>query len=77
MDSTKRRFLKCGTAALAASISLRPTATLAQTGCRRVSGAGSYVLGPFQHADEKEQRVFLLTDLGFDEKTLWCKVATN
>jgi len=77
MDSTRRRFLKCSSAALAASITLRPTAALAQTGCRRVSGAGSYVLGPFQNADQKDQRVFLVTDLGFDERTLWCKVATN
>jgi hypothetical protein len=35
------------------------------------------VLGPFQNADQKDQSVFLVTDLGFDERTLWCKVATN
>jgi hypothetical protein len=35
------------------------------------------LLGPFQHAKIADRQAYLTTDLGFDETTVWCKVATN
>ena len=77
MQSTRRKFLQRGGAGLAAGIALLPPSSPAQTSCRRVSGAGSYSLGPFEHAEQKNQQVFLVTDLGFDETLVWCKITTN
>lgn len=49
----------------------------AQTACRRVNGSGSYGLGPFEPLRSGDEPVFLVTDLGFDETMVFCKVATN
>lgn len=49
----------------------------AQETCQRVNGSGSYALGPFEPLDVDADPVFLITDLGFDETMLFCKVTTN
>ena len=43
----------------------------------RVSGSGSYALGPFPHGDDPNGQAYLITDLGFDETMVYCKVTTN
>ncbi len=82
MSVSRRRFLKrAGTGLVAtASVLALPRSAHAATGGRRISGSGSYDLGPFPHRDEPEnpdRRVPLTTDLGFDETMVYCKVTTN
>ena len=77
MSTTRRLFLKQGGLTLVASAGLWTSPASAQSSCRRVSGAGSYRLGPFEHAQIEGREVFLLTDLGFDETWVRCKITTN
>ncbi len=74
MSVSRRAFFTKG-GLLAAGFLAVETPALAA--CQRVNGAGSYLLGPFAHAQQKDRPVFLTTDLGFDETIVWCKVATN
>jgi hypothetical protein len=60
-----------GLAALPARAQTEPTV------CRRVSGAGSYRLGPFDPVEAGGEPAYLVTDLGFDERIVFCKVTTN
>jgi hypothetical protein len=45
--------------------------------CQRVSGAGSYRIGPFDPVEADGEPAYLVTDLGFDETMVFCKVTTN
>ena len=82
MSVSRRRFLKRTGAGLVttAGVLALPGSASAASGGRRVSGSGSYDLGPFPHRDDPEnpdRRVPLTTDLGFDETMVYCKVTTN
>mgnify|MGYP000684069868 CR=1 FL=1 len=77
MNLTRRGFLTRASVGVLATSSVCAPRASAQAGCRRVSGSGSYLLGPFEHAQVRGQQTFLLTDLGFDETQVWCKVTTN
>jgi hypothetical protein len=77
MNITRRNFLtKFGIGALATA-GLFAQATVAQTTCSRVSGAGSNNLGPFEPVRAGADPVFLIADMGFDETFVFCKVTTN
>ncbi len=78
MSPTRREFLwRAGIGALAVGGLLSATPVRAGTDCRRVNGAGSYRLGPFDPVDPAGEPVFLVADLGFDETMVFCKVTTN
>src|SRR5713226_2833898 len=77
MAPTRRRFLKQAGAGLFAVGSLLAIRTPVRAACQRMSGAGSHTLGPFDHAQEQGKQVFLVTDLGFDETMMFCKITTN
>ena len=79
MSFSRRGFLKyagTGLVTTAGVLTLGPTTAKAANGVR-VNGSGSYNLGPFEHGLNPEQEAFLVTDLGFDETMLFCKVTTN
>ena len=77
MRPTRREFLKqAGTGVLITS-GLLAGGVRAQDTCTRVNGAGSYRLGPFDPVEDGADPVYLITDLGFDETMLFCKVGTN
>jgi len=77
MKATRRRFLEyLGMGALATGGVLL-NRVRAQDTCRRVSGGGSYLLGPYRGVGERAESVYLVTDLGFDETMLFCTVRTN
>ena len=82
MSVSRRRFLKrAGTGLVTtAGVLALPGSASAASGGRRVSGSGSYDLGPFDHRDDPDNpdnKVPLTTDLGFDETMVYCKVTTN
>ena len=78
MISSRREFIKRGGLYTLAGAGMAAIATPGQAQiCPRVSGAGSYLLGPFQNYKDPNKQGYLVTDLGFDETTVWCKVATN
>ena len=79
MSVSRRRFLKRTGAGLVttAGVLALPRSASAATGGRRISGSGSYDLGPFMHRDDPNRQAFLTTDLGFDETMVYCKVTTN
>ena len=79
MSVSRRRFLKRTGAGLVttAGVLALPGSASAASGGRRVSGSGSYALGPFVHGDDPTGQAFLITDLGFDETMVYCKVTTN
>ncbi len=82
MSVSRRRFLKrAGTGLVTtAGVLALPRSAHAATGGRRISGSGSYDLGPFDHRDDPDNpdnKVPLTTDLGFDETMVYCKVTTN
>jgi len=79
MSVSRRRFLKRTGAGLVttAGVLALPRSASAASGGRRISGSGSYDLGPFMHADDPNRQAFLTTDLGFDETMVYCKVTTN
>jgi hypothetical protein len=76
MRVNRRTFLRqTGFRALAATAFFASPAR--NSACSRVSGAGSYQLGPFDPVNRNEELVYLLTDLGFDETMVFCKITTN
>ena len=75
MNVTRRKFLTGLGAGLLASSTMMPA--LGRTTCQRISGFGSYLLGPFDPVVDGAEPVYLTTDLGFDESALFCKVSTN
>lgn len=77
MLATRRAFLKNMSIGALVSVSLLTNKPQAQTPCTRVNGAGSYRLGPFDPLETDGEPVYLITDLGFDETMLFCKVSTN
>ena len=82
MSVSRRRFLKRAGAGLVttAGVLALPGSASAASGGRRISGSGSYDLGPFDHRDDPnnpDNKVPLTTDLGFDETMVYCKVTTN
>ena len=79
MSVSRRRFLKRTGAGLVttAGVLALPRSASAATGGRRISGSGSYDLGPFPHGSDPNRQTFLTTDLGFDETMVYCKVTTN
>ncbi len=78
MRPTRRKFLKqLGAGLIAGSGVAAFGSATAQEACGRVNGAGSYLLGPFDSVEPNSEPVFLVSDLGFDETMLFCKVSTN
>lgn len=77
MSATRRHFLKQVGGGLLAAGGLLALPRSARAECQRVSGAGSYRLGPFDPAQPSDEMVYLVTDLGFDETMVYCKVTTN
>ena len=78
MRATRRDFLKQLGAGLVAGSGLMAVGSArAQEVCARVNGAGSYLLGPFDPVETGKDPVYLVSDLGFDETMLFCKVSTN
>ena len=78
MNSTRREFLRRASIGMLAFGSLRSaTRVRAGTDCSRVSGTGSYSLGPFEAVEAGGEPVFIVADLGFDETMVFCKVTTN
>ena len=79
MSVSRRGFLKhagTGLVTTAGVLALPGSASAASHGMR-VSGSGSYALGPFPHGDDPNGQAYLITDLGFDETMVYCKVTTN
>ena len=79
MSVSRRGFLKhagTGLVTTAGVLALPGSASAASHGMR-VSGSGSYALGPFTHGDDPNREAYLITDLGFDETMVYCKVTTN
>ncbi len=78
MRPTRRKFLKqLGAGLIAGSGVAAFGSASAQEACGRVNGAGSYLLGPFDPVQPSSEPVFLVSNLGFDETMLFCKVSTN
>src|SRR5262245_23123930 len=79
MKTTRRTFLaKLGIGAVAtAGLVTANSPVRASSVCQRVNGSGSYKLGPFDAAKAGDDPVYLITDLGFDESMVFCKVTTN
>ncbi len=76
--STRREFLRqLGTGLIAGSGFIAVGSAVAQEACGRVNGSGSYLLGPFDPVDAAKMPVYLVSDFGFDETMLFCKVSTN
>ena len=80
MNLTRRKFLT------QFSVSTLTSAGLVAAGvpvnadsCKtqRVNGVGSSRLGPFDPVKKGDDPVYLLSDLGFDETLVFCKVTTN
>ena len=78
MTSTRRAFLsRFGIGSLiTGSLLATGLPTKAQGTCRRVSGAGSYLVGPFKPLEGSDP-IFLVADLGFDETMVFCTIRTN
>ena len=79
MSVSRRGFLKHAGTGLAttAGVLAFPGSARAASHGMRVSGSGSYALGPFPHGDDPNGQAYLITDLGFDETMVYCKVTTN
>ncbi len=78
VHATRRDFLKRLGVGLVAGSGLVAVGTArAQEVCERVNGSGSYLLGPFDPVEPGMDPVYLVSDLGFDETMLFCKVSTN
>ena len=78
MNPTRREFLRRGSiGVLAFGGILSATRVRAGTTCGRVSGAGSYSIGPFEAVEAGGEPVFVVADMGFDETMVFCKVTTN
>jgi hypothetical protein len=77
MNTSRRNFISQFGFGLLGSSSLFIKNTDVQTGCQRVSGVGSSRLGPFDPVTKGDNQVYLLSDLGFDETLVFCKVTTN
>ena len=79
MSVSRRGFLKhAGTGLVTtAGVLAFPGSARAASHGMRVSGSGSYALGPFPHGDDPNGQAYLITDLGFDETMVYCKVTTN
>jgi hypothetical protein len=77
MSTTRRNFISQLGFGLLASSSLLLKNPQAQAACQRVSGVGSSSLGPFDPVNWVDSPVYLLSDLGFDETLVFCKVTTN
>lgn len=77
MSSTRRTFLKNFSVGALATGGLLTAGVPAQETCRRISGAGSYLLGPFLSAEARGQPAFMVADLGFDETMVYCTIRTN
>ncbi len=78
MRWTRRNFLRrLGLSAVTGGGLLMISGARAQQACGRINGAGSYLLGPFEATGAGAGEVFLVTDMGFDETMIFCKVSTN
>lgn len=78
MNVTRRNFmLKVGIGAMSGVGLLGATKSARAESCPRVNGSGSYRLGPYDPVKTGDDPVFLITDLGFDETMVFCKVTTN
>ena len=77
MSTPRRTFISQFGFGLLASSSLLLKNPRVQAACQRVSGVGSSRLGPFDPVKEGNSPVYLLSDLGFDETLVFCKVTTN
>ena len=79
MNFTRRNFLtRFGIGALTTGLittGIPVRADNCQT--QRVNGVGSSRLGPFDPVKKGNDPVYLLSDLGFDETLVFCKVTTN
>jgi hypothetical protein len=73
----RREFIRGLGIGTLATFGLSTSRMSARDACSRVSGAGSYQLGPFEPLQAGSDQVFLLTDLGFDETMVFCKITTN
>src|SRR5262249_7818013 len=77
MNVTRRSFLtRFGFGTLAAA-GVLATSVPVRAACQRVSGAGSYQLGPYNPLENGAEPVYLSTELGFDETMVFCKIVTN
>src|SRR5260221_280455 len=78
MRLARRKFLTLSAVGgLLAGLSFTPKSAMGLATCRRVSGSGSYNIGPFESVVNGAKPVYLVTDLGFDETMVYCKVTTN
>lgn len=77
MNVTRRNFLTKVGAGILGFAGLSVGVTQAGDSCQRISGFGSYLLGPFESLTDANDVVYLVTDLGFDETSLFCTVRTN
>jgi hypothetical protein len=77
MRISRRIFLRHASVAALATGPLSAIGSAPPPSCQRVSGAGSYTLGPFDPLKDGDDPVFLVTDLGFDETMVFCTIRTN
>lgn len=77
MSISRRRFFQQASVGALATASLLTFGSPAKASCQRVSGAGSYELGPFDPVKAGDDPVFIVADLGFDETMVFCKITTN
>ena len=77
MNISRRRFFRQAGVGALATASLLTFGSPVRASCQRVSGAGSYELGPFDPVKEGGDPVFIVADLGFDETMVFCKITTN
>src|SRR5262245_53396196 len=76
MNFSRRTFMTRLGLLASATFLMRPALTRAAD-CQRASGSGSYALGPFEPVTAGDEPAYLITDLGFDETMIFCKVTTN
>src|SRR5258706_9521339 len=77
MSISRRRFFQQASVGALATASLLTFGSSVKASCQRVSGAGSYELGPFDPVEAGGDPVFIVADLGFDETMVFCKITTN
>lgn len=77
MNISRRTFFQRASAGALATASFLSFAPPVKASCQRVSGAGSYELGPFDPVKAGDAPVFVVADMGFDETMVFCKITTN